>query len=124
VRMQRAQAGIAHLQGAHQARAALGQVVAVQPLAAMRSSQSLASGFLNTNFLPPQVASSSADMGVRMDGGQLASSHARVSARNVSRLALVMVLDPTGWLRVSSRGAGEMQPENRASAVGRRARRG
>ena len=54
---------------------------AVQPRLAMRSSQSLASGFLKVAFRPPQTVSSSG-MGVRMLSGQFASSQARTSARN------------------------------------------
>ena len=60
----------------------VGHVGAVQPLAAMRSSQSFCSGRTYSARLPPATCSFSG-MKVRMTGGQFASSHARVSVRNV-----------------------------------------
>ena len=61
----------------------LGHMGAVQPFSAMRSSQILLSGLAHLNLAPPQGVSS-AVRGVRMEAGQLASSHSRVSVRNTS----------------------------------------
>src|SRR6202012_2603811 len=65
----------------------LGHVGAVHPFAPMRSSQSLASGFLYVCLRPPQTASSSnaPPPCPRIEGGQFSSSHLRVSARKFSR---------------------------------------
>src|SRR6202000_5999 len=75
----------------------LGQVGAVQPLSAMRSSQSFCSGFLNVALRPPQIELSSSSVTAtavpRIEGGQFASSQARVSSRNVSR-SLMVLTDP------------------------------
>jgi hypothetical protein len=49
----------------------------------MASSQAFESGFLKLALRPPQTVSLSG-MGVRIEAGQLASSHARVSCRKVS----------------------------------------
>jgi len=85
-----------------------GQVGAVQPLAAMRSSHSFCSGFLNFALRPPQIELSSSSViapwAPRIDGGQFASSQARVSLRNVSR-SLIILTNPGTYLRAARRAA-------------------
>src|SRR5436305_5044704 len=58
----------------------------------MRSSQSFWSGCAYSGLRPPQVVSLSDLGGVRISAGQLASSQARVSARNWSRSSLIFPL--------------------------------
>ena len=69
---------------------------AVQPLDAMASSQILLSGVGKWALRPPQTASDSG-MGVRMEGGQLASSQLRVCVRNVS---ISVIGPPRAWMHL------------------------
>ena len=59
----------------------LGQSGTVQPRSAMTSSHCFCAGEEKVALRPPQQASSSDRTGLRISGGQLASSQARVSAR-------------------------------------------
>ena len=56
----------------------------------MRSNQSCWSSDLNFQLRPPQQRSSSSSKGRRIDRGQFAASHARVSVRNVSRSVIAL----------------------------------
>jgi len=62
----------------------IGHSGAVQPRAAMRSNHRRWASLAKVKVRPPQQTSSSVSGGRRMSGGQLASSQARVSVRNVS----------------------------------------
>ncbi|MNP38252.1 hypothetical protein D3C76_1317530 [compost metagenome] len=64
-----------------------------QRLSRMRSNHRRASSQGNCGFWLPHTTSPSA-MPVRMDGGQLASSQARVSCRNCSIVLMKVPLDP------------------------------
>ncbi len=68
-----------------------GHIGHVQPFSAIRVSQTRDSGLTNFSRRPPHTVSSSLP-GVRIDGGQFASSQARVSLRNVSRSVTVVTL--------------------------------
>jgi hypothetical protein len=59
-----------------------GQCGTVQPLSRIRSNQMRCGSKENLVLRPPQKVSSSAVIGRRISGGQLASSQARVSRRN------------------------------------------
>ena len=63
---------------------------AVQRFSTIRSSQTFCSSFLNVGCRPPQTESSSSRSGWRIADGQLLSSHARVSRRNVFRSAIIV----------------------------------
>src|SRR5580692_5269320 len=75
----------------------LGQVGAVQPLSAIRSNQSFASGFFHLARRPPQIELSSSSVTAaaapRIEAGQLASSQLRASFRKASR-SLIKVSVP------------------------------
>src|SRR5690606_1163384 len=76
-----------------------GQVGAGQPRSAMRSSQRRCASDLNVHFRPPQQRSESSLMGCRISGGQLASSHARVSRRkSASEVISACLRDALGCL--------------------------
>ncbi len=62
-----------------------GQSGTVQPLSRMRSNQTRCGSDENLVLRPPQNTSPSPLAGLRISGGQLASSQARVSRRNCSR---------------------------------------
>src|SRR5262249_11448202 len=66
----------------------VGQCGTVQPLSRIRSNQARCGSEENFVLRPPQKVSSSAATGLRISGGQLASSQARVSRRKVSRSAM------------------------------------
>ncbi len=76
-----------------------GQCGTVQPLSRMRSNQTRCGSEENFALRPPQKVSVSAVIGLRISGGQFASSQARVSLRNVSRSAIgvstVKIVAPT-----------------------------
>src|ERR1700759_5127885 len=84
-----------------------GQCGTVQPLSRMRSNQTRCGSDENFALRPPQKVSVSAVIGLRISGGQLASSQARVFLRNVSRSAMgvstVKIVAPTlaGQQRIS-----------------------
>src|SRR6185437_7354310 len=61
-----------------------GQCGTVQPLSRMRSNQTRWASEENLALRPPQKVSLSDAMGLRISGGQLASSQLRVSLRNFS----------------------------------------
>src|SRR5271163_2071038 len=63
----------------------------VQPLAAMRSIHCFCASDLKVTRRPPQQVSSSPTGGLRISGGQLASSHARVSVLKVSRSLIARI---------------------------------
>src|SRR5262245_15334421 len=63
----------------------LGQSGTVQPLSRMRSNQTRWASEENLVLRPPQKTSPSDVAGLRISGGQFASSQARVSLRNCSR---------------------------------------
>src|ERR1700749_4427745 len=65
-----------------------GQCGTVQPLSRMRSNQTRCASEENLALRPPQKVSLSDAMGLRISGGQLVSSQARVSLRNFSRSAI------------------------------------
>ena len=68
-----------------------GQSGTVQPLSRIRSNQTRCGSDENFALRPPQYVSLSEVIGRRISGGQLASSQARVSRRNVSRSDMIGV---------------------------------
>src|SRR5690349_18356071 len=66
----------------------LGQCGTVQPLSRMRSNQTRCGSEENLALRPPQKVSLSDAMGLRISGGQLASSQVHVSLRNFSRVSI------------------------------------
>ena len=66
-----------------------GQCATVQPLSRIRSNQTRCGSEENFALRPPQKVSASEVIGLRISGGQLASSQARVSRRKFSRSGIV-----------------------------------
>src|SRR6187549_3869449 len=83
----------------------LGQSGTVQPLSRIRSNQMRCGSDENLVLRPPQKVSPSEVIGLRISGGQLACSQARVSLRNFSRsdISAFPILEIGSTLAVASR---------------------